>query len=95
MFAEKMILEDKNTRIGAIKDGYFVKWKNKKVLIAKIDSGFIFQFRKTMDINEPVIESFKVKDKALFSTMTLTQEASEATMFMLAELLGYNVSKKS
>ena len=74
-------------------DAISYKFDNRRVTVIALDDGFGFEFR-TID-EENTRRSIHIRKMNMTLTgFTLTQESSEALLFLLAESMGFKIVKR-
>ena len=83
----------KDVKVFEYPNGFRVKLKNKRVLVAKKDNLFLLEFTRFLikdelmyNVTNRVIE----KEKLIYTGLTLTRESAEALYYALGETLKIN-----
>jgi len=81
-----------------VKNGIGLKFDNRRVIVIKKETGFLFHF-KTLDFDDKPNAICEHKRGISMTTIKLSQESSEMIMLILAEMLGFrvieNIDKKN
>ena len=73
--------------------GFTYKFDNRRVTVAKNETGFIFEFRSMDKESTPHAICEHIHGKMALTRINLSKEASEIIMMSLAEQMGFHICR--